>query len=222
MALNAKEVKGKGAPALEAGVYPARIVQVIDLGLQPGGEYQGKQKEPVNKILLTYELSDEFLMGENDEPDRTKPRWVSESFPLHNLKAENAKSTKRIKAIDPANKFDGDWAKAIGTAVNVTLVINERNGKRYNNVSALSVPRTKELANWPQLVNKPVVFDLSAPDLEVFNSLPDWIKTLITSNLEFAGSDLQRMLAGEGTSVSSRPAPRTQSVADDLDDEIPF
>ena len=31
---------------IEAGVYPARLVQIIDLGLQPQKAYQGKEKAP--------------------------------------------------------------------------------------------------------------------------------------------------------------------------------
>ena len=42
MALNARKIKSKGnfveQPLLAVDNYPCRVAQIIDLGLQPGGE----------------------------------------------------------------------------------------------------------------------------------------------------------------------------------------
>lgn len=223
MGLNAKEAKGSGGkipPTIPAGSYPARIVQVIDLGLQDGGSFQGEEKDPVRKIMITYELVDEFLPDEEGNPQEDKPRWVSEEFPLHNLKADRAKSTIRYRSLDPQEKFGGDWTKLLDMPCNVTVVENQGKGKNagrtFNNVAGTSLPRPRDIANWPPLVNVPVYFDLDDIDLDVFNKLPDWIKNKIKGNLEYAGSDLEKLLENKTT------APARTQLAKDLDDEAPF
>ena len=121
MGLNAKKVKmaaGKGEgiveqEAIEAGTYPARVAQVIDMGLQPQRPYQGQEKPPVQEILITYELLDEFCLDEKGEEIEDKPRWVSETIPFHNLEVDLAKSTKRYKALDPEMEFDGDFTQLV-------------------------------------------------------------------------------------------------------------
>ena len=54
MALNARKIKSKSKfieqPTLAVDNYPARVAQIIDLGLQDGGEWKGDKKPPVNKI----------------------------------------------------------------------------------------------------------------------------------------------------------------------------
>jgi len=105
MSLNAKSIKttgGKGSSqkAIEAGTYPARVVQVIDLGLQAQKPYQGKEKPPAHKLMVTYELVDEFCKDEGGNEQKDKPRWLSEEFNLFSLSQENAKSSIRYVAID--------------------------------------------------------------------------------------------------------------------------
>ena len=52
MALNIKKTGNKGSADripqanIEPGVYPARLVQLFDLGLQPQRPFQGKDKPP--------------------------------------------------------------------------------------------------------------------------------------------------------------------------------
>ena len=77
---------------LEPGTYPVRVVQIIDLGVQPQRPFKGEQKPPVHQIQLTYEFVDEFLKDEDGNELEDKPRWLSESFPLYNLSSDRAKS----------------------------------------------------------------------------------------------------------------------------------
>ena len=126
MALNASKIKGNGpkVPDLDPGTYPARVVQVLSLGLQNQRPYKGEEKPPAHELYVVYELSDEFLKDADGNDDPNKPRWISEKFPLYNLKSEKAKSTKRYFSLDPENKFSGDWSKVVGTPVNITIAIN--------------------------------------------------------------------------------------------------
>jgi hypothetical protein len=196
MTLKANNTGGGGVQqdVLDADNYPARIAQVIDLGLQAQRPYEGKQKRPANEIMVTYELGTEFMKDDdgNDRPD--KARWVSERFCLFGLNSERAKSTIRYKALDPKGEFEGDWALMIGKACVVAVVNNKSkaNGKIYNNVGGVTGPM-KGLAI-AELVNESKFFSLEDPDLEVFTSLPEWVQGVITSNLEFEGSVLQKEL----------------------------
>ena len=105
MALNATTAPvgaGKQFPNMEAGTYPTRIVIVADLGLQAQRPFSGSdQKEPRREVLLTYEFTDEFQKDDDGEDIADKPRWLTETFPLYNLGADRAKSTKRYNALDP-------------------------------------------------------------------------------------------------------------------------
>jgi hypothetical protein len=46
----------------------------------------------------------------------------------------------------------------------------------------------------PELVNEAKVFTLDDPDMSVFNTLPDFLKAKIISNLNFQGSSLQELI----------------------------
>ncbi len=199
--LDASKVPGKETmkkETLDPGVYPGRVVQLIDLGLQEQQAYQGKEKPPVNEVMLTYELSDEFMLNEANEPVLDKPRFISETFAFHSINAERAKSTARYSALDPENVYGGDFTKLLGLPCNITIVVNpgrgKNAGKEYENVAGIATMRKKDAEKLPPLVNDTKLFDLDKPDLKVFASLPDWVKEKIKKNLNYNGSKLQDLL----------------------------
>ena len=206
MSLNAKKVahsggnKGPAQEPIDAGTYPIRVAQIIDLGLQPQRPYQGQEKPPAHEMMLTYELLDEFCVDEDGNEDTEKPRWLSETLPLRSLMAEKAKSTQRYYALDPNEDSEGDFTALAGVAANASIVQNPGKGKNagkiYNNIQALSPMRPKDQAKAEPLKKEPKVFVLDEPDLEVFNSLPDWLQDKIKDNLEYQGSELQKALEG--------------------------
>ena len=201
MGLNANKIKrertGPKAEPLEPDVYRARLVQVIDLGLQPQRPYQGKEKPPAHEIVLTYELVDEFMKDEDGNDIEDKPRWISETLPFYGLFADKAKSTQRYYAFDPDEAFGGDFAKCIGVPVNVTVVNNISGDTVYNNVGNVAAMSGKKAATCPELVNESKVFDLDNPDMEVFNKLPDWLQEKIKNNLNFQSSPLEKAIGGK-------------------------
>ena len=215
---------GGQRPELEAGTYPARLVQVIDLGLQPQRPYQGQPKAPKHCIMTTYELNDEFMLDENGEVDEDRPLWVSEDLPMNPLTSDLAKSTKRYTALDPDHIHEGDWSEVVGEAVNVTIVLNKSGDRVYQNVASTAPMRAKDKARLAELKNEPKIFALSDPDLKVFLSLPEWIQEKIKGNLEFAGSPLEKLLkrGGEDSGEEEGPskpkkAPKQEEDSDDED-----
>lgn len=220
MALNAKDAPGGGGDyeKLESGTYPARLVQVIDLGLQ-NQEFKGEVKAPRREIALTYEFLDEFIKDEDGNEQEDKPRWLTEMMPLYNLNSEKAKSTQRYKALDPDEVHEGDFSALIGTPVSVTIVQNpgtgKHKGKVFENIDSVAPMRRKDAERAPELVNEATFFDFDDPDLEVFLSLPKFLKDRIQNNLEFAGSRLSKLLGN----AENPPSAQEESDEDHTDSE---
>lgn len=195
MALNAKTAPGGGSggsfPTLAAGTYPARLAQVIGIGLMPQS-YKSEAKPPKQEIMLTWELVDEFGFDEDGNEMTDKPRWVTDRFPLNNLGSEKAKSTIRYYALDPNEVHEGDFSLLVGIPAMITLSVS-KDGK-YNNVAMVSAMRTKEADKLPELSQNPRVFDFDEPDLEIYNSLAPWVHRVIEKGLEYEGSTLQRLV----------------------------
>lgn len=221
MGLNAKNIpmaggnKGPAQEPIDAGTYPARVVQVLDLGVQPQPDFKGQPKAPAHEIMLTYEFLDEFCKDENGEDDEEKPRWLSETFPLRNLEVELAKSTKRYYALDPDEALGGDFTLLVNTPCMVTVVQNPGKGKNagkvFNNISGISAMRPKEAAKAEELKNPPKVFVLDEPDLSIFKSLPQWLQEKIQSNLNFKGSPLQKALEGAQDDDEEEAVPQAKA-----------
>jgi len=230
MPLNARKLpntnSGPKAPPMEPGTYPARVVQIIDLGLQPQRPYKGEEKKPAYEIMVTYEFVDEFLKDEEGEDRLDKPRWLSETFPLHSLQADRAKSTARYYALDPDEVHEGDWSKLLETPCMVTVVNNVGQGKNagtvYDNITAVSTMREKEAKRLAPLVNEPKYIALDEDDAEKFLTLPEWLQNKIKEGLEFDGTELDKALKRH-TGKTEKKAPKKADVQEaGEDDEIPF
>jgi len=195
-----KSSGGFKQPLLEVGTAPARLVRIIDLGIQPQQAFEGKDKPPAHMVDWTWELVDVFMVDKDGNEDESKPRWISEQFPLHNPKADLAKSTKRCNAVDPDKKLNYQMDKYIGLPAMVTIGHKVSKGNTYANVLNVGPMRPKDIEKCPELKNEPVVFTLDEPDMEIFKSFPDWLKERIMGNLEFKGSKLDKALNGDKAS----------------------
>lgn len=207
MAINAANIKSTSKAntikqaALDEDAYPARLVQVIDLGLHPVSKWNeatssfeiDESKAPVNNVYMTYELVSEFMKDAEGNDQEDRPRWVSEQIPLYPLKNDKATSSKRIKAIDPKDVYKGDLAKMVGSGCTVVLKVNK---KGYNKIGSVA-PLLKGMVI-PELKNDPVVLDLDNPDVEVFESLPEFLKDKITSSISFEKTALGKTLGKGG------------------------
>ena len=204
MSLNVKKIESTGGSTIEpmeAGAYPARIVIVADIGVQQQS-FQGKEKEPRQEILITYEFLDEFMKDEDGNEDTGKPRWLSENFALHSLEVDRAKSTTRYNSLDPKGQFDGDFTQMIGLPCIVTVTESPDKkdpNKFWNNIGGVTSMREKEATKAPELVNTPVVFTFDDETADNYFALPEWIREKkIGKSLNFEGSTIAKMAeAGE-------------------------
>lgn len=214
------------AEVLEEGAYEARIVQIIDIGLQkavpnpkiitPKDQY---------KIVLKFELSDEFMNDEDGKPDPKKPRWFDFEVAYTPDGYMHPKSIllKLWNAVGATE--DWDLKDLIGKPISVMLSKYVRKtgknaGKEANKVSAVIKMKEKVAATLPPLVNPTTFFDLSDPDLAVFKSLPSGnefaLQEKILANMNFEGSKLDCLIKGipyvapeedeEGEATHSEPA----------------
>lgn len=232
MAINSREAAGTGGKRqdpIEPGTVPGRLVQVIDFGLQPQ-EYQGEAKPPMREIGTTYELADEFMKDEEGNDISDKPRWLSESFALHNLAADRAKSTQRYYALDPNEKAEGDWEKLLGSPVMITVIQKpDKKDKKliHNNIAGTSTVRAKDLKNIPDLINEPRFLDLDVvneANLQMFTDLPQWIRDKIKKGLEWQGSDFQIALETfkpKKKDDKETKKTRREEAEEDTEDSIP-
>lgn len=212
MGLNASKVESKNTnktfdyvsqEQIEAGSHAARLVQVVDVGVQPQNAFQGEEKPPVQQIRLTWQFEDEFMLDEEGNEVETMPKWETEQMPLYNIGAENAKSTKRWLALDPDKKYGGDFSKLLGAAAEITGNPYKKGKKDSNGndnwgfgIKSATRLTSKKLAKLDDMVNpeKKLAFDLDEPDLEVFNKFPQWLQDIITSGLSFSDTPLYAML----------------------------
>lgn len=228
MALNAKNKKAPAGnkdfveqPDIEEGTYPCRVAQVIELGLQPQRPHKGKEKPPVDMLYITYEMTDEFMVDEAGEEIEDKPRWHSEDFPYYGIDCDMAKCNKRLKAIDPKNKVDGDWSKIGGAPCNVTFSHNTKGDKTYVNVAAVTSVRAKDAKNMPKLKNPVKIFDIDEPDMEIFEALPKWLQEKIKSNLNYKGSVLEAAINGEDSDEGTEEeVPKQEEVAEESNESV--
>lgn len=226
MGLNAGAIKGSQKsnfppqPDMEEGNYPARLVQVIDLGVQEQRPYKGEAKAAAHEVMFTFELSDSFMVDENGDDILDKPRWLSTTLPLYPLFADRAKSTKLAKALDPKDELAGDFSRMVGLPCNITITVTKKGDKTYTNIVGYTSMRPRDAEKCPELVNPSKVFDLDAPDMEVFNSLPEWLREKIKGNLGFKASKLEEILGGapkeeKPKEEKKKPIPEVTDEEDD-------
>lgn len=225
MALKAPKGNGGGKQFtpqenIKPGTYPARVVQLIDYGLQPQRPYMGQEKKPAYELGITYELVDEFMKDEEGNDIEDKPRWISETLPVHPIVADKAKSTQRYLTFDPEVLQGGDFSYLLGKPCAVTVVNNKSGDKVYDNVATISAMRERDANKCPELKNPAKMFDLDQPDLEIFQKFPKWIQEKIQGNLNYKGSKLEKLLGGKAPAPA--PAPEKEDPPFDPDDNAPY
>lgn len=180
MSLTVKETGGGGAPAIEAGTYPARCVGVVDLGEQHN-DFNGKDQE---KLILIFELPTERITVDGED----KPRWLSRQYTA----SLHEKSTLRQhldawrgKAFTPEELAGFDLRNVINAPCMLTITNTEKNGNTYANIKAVSKPMKGMVV--AELENAPILFDMDAEDAErVFQTLPNWMKDMVEKSPTWA------------------------------------
>ena len=188
MALNFAEGKKKSKKdfgRVEDGAYPARVVQIIDLGMQIETDYKtGEAKtyddgNPMirHKVWINFEFPTETIEidGEN------KPRWYGKEFTvstheksaLHNL----------LRAVDGKGEHTNKGRNVKGLlGLPAMVTIGSTSGGKAKISAVSGVPKGMPVGD---LSNPTTFFDLDSDDLATFEKIPNWMQDKIKNGVDF-------------------------------------
>lgn len=214
MSLIASDSGGNFVP-VPTGMHLARCYRVVDLGTQKS-EYKGEITYP-HKIMLQFEVHGEHDDGTPLVTDKNEPMSISKNYTLSLSDKANLRkdlqawrgrefSAEELRGFDIKNIL-GAWAmitvgKSIGS-----------NGKEYTNILNVN-PVPKSLKDTlPIGHNKPAIFSIAHPDMELFNTFSDYLKKKIEASPEWQAKH-------NGGPSHAKNAPT--GGFEDMDDDIPF
>lgn len=213
MSLIAKNSGGGDFELAPEGSFIARCYRIIDLGTQDT-EYNGERRRQ-QKVILTFELLDPNALMKDGRPFSVSKRYTNSL----NEKSQLRKDLQawRGKRFTDEELEGFDLTKVIGAYCHVQIVHTE-GANPYANIDAIMSTRER-----PEPFNDTAVFDLSDPDMKLFESLSDKLKETIQLSEEW-----------QQRTALQRPAPATRatgpgSIGDDIAgaapvdlSEIPF
>ena len=155
-----------------AGTHMARLVGITDLGHQPGFVYEGKEIESTFKMEFTYDFV----------PD--KPGGFI------------ATMMARVAALTPESPVDTDVSKLIGKPCMVTVSINSGGYPKVAGQGAVTgIPVGMDI---PALVNDTFTFDMDDPDMDLWETFPEFKQKRIKEALNFEETELFKQVALQG------------------------
>lgn len=212
MALIAADNGGSFKPVPQ-GVHMARCYRVIDLGTQETN-YQGEVKAQ-RKILLGWELFGEDEAGAPLTSDDGKPMTISKRYTLslsRNARLRADLESWRGKAFTDQELRGFDVTNLLGAYCMVNVTHDSRDGKTYSNIASISpVPAMLKNAK-PAGVHENQSFDVTEPNMTVFESFHEKLKELIQQSFEWRAQK----------QPASKAAQQTTGNEAFEDEEIPF
>jgi hypothetical protein len=211
------EDTGGSFESTPVGSHLARCYRIVDVGTQKS-EYMGQSKL-LHKVMLGWEIH-----GTNDDgtPIKMKDGRPFAMFKNYTLSWAE-KATLRIdlqswrgKPFTSEEMRRFDLKTVLGAWCMLNVIERQGNdGKMYVNVANITpVPSVIKQHGLPTAVNKNEIFNLSDPDMEMFNGFSENLKKKIMQSPEW-----ERL---QGKSKAA-PAASTPAPSDDMeDDDIPF
>lgn len=182
--IKATNKKGSDVEPIEAGSYPARVYQMIEMGTVAG--YLGQLQ---NKVRIGFELPTELHVF--DEKKGEQPRVISQDYTLSFN--EKAKLRKVIEACDPkalGTDEDGfmeefDVETLIGKPLLITIAQKPKKDGSGNYAFIDNCTRLPKGMSCPAPINPPQVLSYDKWNEEAFEKLPDFIREKIESAEEY-------------------------------------
>lgn len=153
------------------GSYPAACIKVVDLGLQPGYKTTMKQNKDQQKILIQWELEGGYIHSE---------RYTASIGPKAKLRA--ILESWRGRGFTQKELEGFDLMDILGKPAYISIVhkANE-SGELRARLSSIQ-PTPKGLEGY-QPTEAPVAWSIEDGENEVYKSLPDWIKNVISERI---------------------------------------
>jgi len=184
MSLNLAEVakeepKKSSIPRLPEGTYMARVLSVVDFGLQEQTDWKtGKEVEPKPTVMITFQIPS-LTVDVEDENGETKklPRYIGKEYNLSTYERSNL--MKMINAIAPQVK-DLNELLNVQAMVQVGSTVNDK----AKITAVMACPDGMEVA---ELISETSYFDATHPEYDLFKVLPEWQQERIESALNWKG-----------------------------------
>ena len=207
------EDKGGNFERCPSGMHLARCYRIVDLGTQKS-EYMGQTKY-LHKIMIGWEIHG---LDDNNQPLKMndgRPFAIFKNYTLSwsekaNLRLDLQSWRGRPFSQEEMRRFD--LKNVLGAWCMLNVIEREgQSGKTYANVDGVTpVPALIKQNGLPAAVNKNEIFNLQEPDMTLFETFSDNLKTKIQSSPEW------QKLKG------AAPAKAEPAAAADEIDDIPF
>jgi hypothetical protein len=197
------------AERVPEGTYPARLVQLVSVGVQET-EWKGVVKQ-LPKIILTFELPTETITINGEE----QPRWLSIEFTL--LLADKSNLTPVVKALDPKGECK-DLSDLLGKPCMVQVGSTSTGKAKITSIVApMKGMPVAEIYNPAKML----AFDFDNPDLEMFATFPQFMQEKIKSAINYNGfaDGVQAKPASKPALTKAKPQP---AFDEDEGDDLPF
>ena len=218
MALVAKEGESNFTP-VPPGMHLARCYRVVDLGTQKS-EYLGTIKH-LPKVMLQFEVHGEDEAGKPIVTSKGEPMSISKNFTLSLAEKATLRKdlqTWRGREFAPEELRGFELKNVLGAWAMISVIkTTGNNGKEYTNIAAImQVPPQVKKAGLPEGHNKLGIFSIDEPDMEIFGTFGDVLKSKIESSPEWQAR------AGEQYAKEQNASANSGSGFDDMEDDIPF
>lgn len=218
MAMMLKEGGGNFTPA-PAGNHLARCYRIVELGTQRV-LFKGKEKEQ-QKIRFFFELHGEDDEGNPLTNDDGVPLTISRMMTASLSEKGNLRpfleswrgrafTKEELAGFDPKNVLD-KWCM-------LSVVHEEYEGKQYATIKSAAKVHATMARSLPAAVHPAEYFDITDPDMQLFESFYDKLKEQIRASLEWTNGSAPASAREEQKATATAVA----AGFEDMDDDIPF
>lgn len=171
-----------------AGMHLARCYRIVDLGTQQS-EYMGQVKY-LHKIMLAWEIHGQDDEGKAILMKDGRPFSIFKNYTLSWTEKANLRldlQSWRGKPFSAEEMRRFDLKNVLGAWCMLNVIERKgKNEKTYSNVDGVTpVPQMIKAAGLPAGVNKTELFNLSDPDMVMFEGFSDNLKKKIQSSPEW-------------------------------------
>lgn len=188
---------------IPAGTHEAYCFGVVDLGTQERKPYMGKPKDPARAVALFFEFPEVLHKFKDDEPEA--PMIKSQQFTF--FTDEKSSLYKFLMPWLGKKVQDVDFDALPGEPASITIThqVSEKDGKEYDNITAIGPVSPKLIKMMPARHNKTMLFSIQlhgfgSPE---FDSLYPWLKEKLKKSPEYQQWE-------QAQSGHSEPAPESE------------
>lgn len=204
------------------GSHLARCYRIVDLGTQKS-EYLGQVKY-LHKIMLGWEIFAEKddgtpLLMRDGRPFAIFKNYTMSWSDKATLRKDLQSWRGKPFSQEEMRRFDLKTILGVHCMLNV-IERQGADGKTYVNVDSITpVPQVIRKAGLPDGVNKLELFNLSEPNMEMFEGFSEHLKKKIESSPEW-----QKLTGNKPAAEATQKAQAAQAPAmdDAEEDDIPF